>query len=447
MGGRKQMEYFLSLIYTIIDVGCILIFLDAFSDRRFNGVKYWKLACLYIVSGCFIIYIYMSFLNYNSLLKTILILLCSMVFGRFLYKSISTIYLLFVLVLEYTLTYTLSFVNLYISALVCGVSVEVFQQQEKLAPYVISSAIYYFLEITVILIISKVVKRRRKLKDGFKQNSAQALLYLSFPVASFAMLMILLRIASKQGLSDKFIILSCWIIFIANIAILYLLDQMEQQRQNNERLLALSQQLQFQEKNIKEISSLYSSQRKQVHDFRAHLNTLTELLENAHYDDAKKYLKSISEQHNERVFLVNCHNTVLDAIFNLKASEALKKNINIHFEVNNLSQLSLDPIDLTVLLSNLLDNAIEGCEKIHSGREIQICASLERKCFRFIVRNTSLPVRITNGEIVSTKSNSSLHGYGLINVKAILDKYNGEYTMSYKNGYFQFIFELTPNQN
>lgn len=349
--------------------------------------------------------------------------------------------------LEYLLTYTISFVNLYISSLVCGVSVQVFQQQEKMTPFIISSAIYYFLEVALIVTICKVIKSKWNPKDGFTQNSAQALLYLSFPVASFAMLLILLRISSKQEISNNFIISGCWIIFIANIAILYLLNQMEQQRQNNARLLALSQQLQFQEKNIKGISSLYSSQRKQVHDFRAHLNTLTELLDNAHYNDAKEYLKSISDQHNEQVFLVNCHHAVLDAIFNLKASEALKKNINIHFEVNDLSQLSFNPIDLTVLLSNLLDNAIEGCEKIHSEREIQIFASLERERFCCIVRNTSLPVRITNGEILTTKSNSNLHGYGLINVKAILNKHNGEYTMSYKNGFFQFIFELPHHQD
>lgn len=112
-----------------------------------------------------------------------------------------------------------------------------------------------------------------------------------------------------------------------------------------------------------------------------------------------------------------------------------------------MSQLSFNPIDLTVLLSNLLDNAIEGCEKIHSEREIQIFASLERERFCCIVRNTSLPVRITNGEILTTKSNSNLHGYGLINVKAILNKHNGEYTMSYKNGFFQFIFELPRHQD
>lgn len=441
------MEYFLSVIYTIIDVGCILIFFDAFSDRRFSGLKYWGLACLYTVSAYLVIYTCTYFFEHDVFLKIVLVLLCGLVFGRVLYKSISTIYLLLLLMLEYLLTYTISFVNLYISSLVCGVSVQVFQQQEKMTPFIISSAIYYFLEVALIVTICKVIKSKWNPKDGFKQNSAQALLYLSFPVASFAMLLILLRISSKQEISNNFIISGCWIIFIANIAILYLLNQMEQQRQNNARLLALSQQLQFQEKNIKGISSLYSSQRKQVHDFRAHLNTLTELLDNAHYNDAKEYLKSISDQHNEQVFLVNCHHAVLDAIFNLKASEALKKNINIHFEVNDLSQLSFNPIDLTVLLSNLLDNAIEGCEKIHSEREIQIFASLERERFCCIVRNTSLPVRITNGEILTTKSNSNLHGYGLINVKAILNKHNGEYTMSYKNGFFQFIFELPRHQD
>lgn len=441
------MEYFLSVIYTIIDVGCILIFFDAFSDRRFAGLKYWGLACLYTVSAYLVIYTCTYFFEHDVFLKIVLVLLCGLVFGRVLYKSISTIYLLLLLMLEYLLTYTISFVNLYISSLVCGVSVQVFQQQEKMTPFIISSAIYYFLEVALIVTICKVIKSKWNPKDGFKQNSAQALLYLSFPVASFAMLLILLRISSKQEISNNFIISGCWIIFIANIAILYLLNQMEQQRQNNARLLALSQQLQFQEKNIKGISSLYSSQRKQVHDFRAHLNTLTELLDNAHYNDAKEYLKSISDQHNEQVFLVNCHHAILDAIFNLKASEALKKNINIHFEVNDLSQLSFNPIDLTVLLSNLLDNAIEGCEKIHSEREIQIFASLERERFCCIVRNTSLPVRITNGEILTTKSNSNLHGYGLINVKAILNKHNGEYTMSYKNGFFQFIFELPHHQD
>lgn len=154
------MEYFLSVIYTIIDVGCILIFFDAFSDRRFSGLKYWGLACLYTVSAYLVIYTCTYFFEHDVFLKIVLVLLCGLVFGRVLYKSISTIYLLLLLMLEYLLTYTISFVNLYISSLVCGVSVQVFQQQEKMTPFIISSAIYYFLEVALIVTICKVIKSK-----------------------------------------------------------------------------------------------------------------------------------------------------------------------------------------------------------------------------------------------------------------------------------------------
>ena len=128
-------------------------------------------------------------------------------------------------------------------------------------------------------------------------------------------------------------------------------------------------------------------------------------------------------------------------------SEAIKHNIDIHFEVNDLSGLSLDAIDLTVLLSNLIDNAIEGCERSSPNPSIQIRACIKSDQFNCIIRNTSLPVRIIHNEIASTKSNPHLHGFGLSNIKAILNKYCGEYAMSYKDGYFQFIFEIPLNRS
>ena len=148
---------------------------------------------------------------------------------------------------------------------------------------------------------------------------------------------------------------------------------------------------------------------------------------------------------SDPIFLVNCHHPVLNALFNSKASEAIRQNIDVHFEVNDLSGLMIDAIDLTVLLSNLIDNAIEGCKKCAQNRSIQIQANMKASQFSFIIRNTALPVKIINNEIPSTKSSLHLHGFGLSNIKAILNKYCEEYAMSYKDGYFQFIFEIPLN--
>lgn len=203
--------------------------------------------------------------------------------------------------------------------------------------------------------------------------------------------------------------------------------------------------MQLQRKNIEETLNWYSTQRKQVHDFRAHLNVLSQLIGNQDYDTVEKYLKSILDQQSERIFLVDCHHSVLNALFNSKISEATKHNIDVHFAVNDLSELSLDAVDLTVLLSNLLDNAIEGCKQVSQNRSIQVQACVKTNQFNFIIRNSSLPVHIVQNEIQSTKSSQYLHGFGLSNIKAIISKYHGEYAMSYKENYFQFIFEIPLN--
>lgn len=47
MGGRKQVEYLLSVLYTVIDASCILIFLDTFAPRRLVGIKHHLIAATY----------------------------------------------------------------------------------------------------------------------------------------------------------------------------------------------------------------------------------------------------------------------------------------------------------------------------------------------------------------------------------------------------------------
>ena len=438
------MEYLLSALYSSVDSICLLVFLSAFASQRFTKIKQGFIASLYILSVCIAVILNIILFQYNTTIKVALVLVCGFLYGRILYKNISTPYLLLFVILEYLLTYLLSFISLYISAVICNVNISTFKEKE-VTPFVVSSAIYYFLQVIFILTIKKLVWHKKNPKNNLGQNSIQIILYLLFPLASFAMLLVLLRITSRQGLSEGAIIGCCWMIFIANVAILYLLDQMERNRQSREKLLALDQQIQLQGKNIEEACNLYSNQRKQIHDFRAHLDMLKQLLDGQQFDAAESYLDSILKQQSERIFLVNCHHAVLNTLFNSKASEAIRQNIDVHFEVNDLSSLTIDAIDLTVLLSNLIDNAIEGCKRCAQNRSIQIQANVRAGQFSFIIRNTALPVKIINNEIPSTKSNPHLHGFGLSNIKAILNKYCGEYAMSYKDGYFQFIFEIPLN--
>ena len=90
-------------------------------------------------------------------------------------------------------------------------------------------------------------------------------------------------------------------------------------------------------------------------------------MKNQEYSAAEEYLEKITEQQTDRLFLVNTHHPILDALFNTKAAEATQKKISIDFEVNDLSNLPFDASDMVVLLSNLLDNAIEAWQQYDKG--------------------------------------------------------------------------------
>ena len=103
-------------------------------------------------------------------------------------------------------------------------------------------------------------------------------------------------------------------------------------------------------------------------------------------------------------------------------------------------------VDLTILISNTLDNAIEACEKLpEEDRRIFVQVLLEEDVLFYAVRNRSLPVNVQPGQLpVTTKIPPSLHGYGLENVRTTLKKYSSLYAINYADGWFGFATDL-PN--
>ena len=143
----------------------------------------------------------------------------------------------------------------------------------------------------------------------------------------------------------------------------------------------------------------------------------------------------------KRILLVNTHHAALDALLNQKALVAKNRKIDIQFSVNDLSPIKIDMVDLTVVISNTLDNAIEACEKLpETDRQIYVQALLEEDELFYAVRNKSLPVNMVANQLpASTKENPSFHGYGLQNVHTTLEKVPHAFTpWTMKNGWFEF---------
>lgn len=232
------------------------------------------------------------------------------------------------------------------------------------------------------------------------------------------------------------------------IAALLFISWMEQNANFREEAISLQAKSKAQQESIEALSAAYAQQRKLTHDFRAHLSTLDGMLmqQNRDINTIQTYIHSLQSKQNERILLVNTHHAALDALLNQKALVAKNRKIDIQFSVNDLSPIKIDMVDLTVVISNTLDNAIEACEKLpETDRQIYVQALLEEDELFYAVRNKSLPVNMVANQLpASTKENPSFHGYGLQNVHTTLEKYHTLYAMDYENGWFEFATEL-PN--
>lgn len=231
-------------------------------------------------------------------------------------------------------------------------------------------------------------------------------------------------------------------IAVFDIAAVFLVSWIEQTSRARADSLSLQAQVKAQSEGIEALSAANAAQRKMTHDFRAHLEVLSALLHQNETQKARDYIQKLHDEQNERLFYVNTHHASIDAILNQKTRIAQNHGIDVQFQVNDLSGLQVNPVDITVVISNLMDNAIEACDQLEiENRQIHIKAVLEDEFF-FSIRNTSLPVTVHNNSVATTKKDTLLHGYGLQNVKTILSRYDSLFGIDYKDGWFLAYLEI-----
>lgn len=230
---------------------------------------------------------------------------------------------------------------------------------------------------------------------------------------------------------------------IVDVAALLLFDRLERSAIDREALVAARERARVQDENLQALSQAYSAQRKLTHDFRGCLATLSGLLEQGDVAAAQRYLEELKVRQTERILLVNTHNAAIDAVLNQKGYAAQKRGLDLRFRVNDLSALQLNAVDVTLVLGNLLDNAMEACAALPERdrwveAEILYHAKGDPPSLTLSVVNPSRPVTVVDGQIATTKPDPMLHGYGLQNVREILGRYGAEYTCFYEKGRFVF---------
>lgn len=427
------------LVSAVAFFGAILLY-GAFSPRRFSGWEFWLCFAAYCV-----------LLEGNSFLANELFSVCGAVgngVGRqTLYNVIRYALLYALLFRERPMVYLSVTVIFYswaccIENLVVG-AILIFQNNTVRSALENPTRSWLFW-IDQLLILCGCAAIRKAHPFQPQTNGSQNRFAIPAIISLVSLVMAgRLQNGYYQGeINGAFLFYFSAVLLFADVMTFVLIVWNEKDERLKGENLTLTARARTQAESIEALSASYAAQRKLTHDFNAHLATLSSYLDNGQIKDAQDYMATLQEQQTDRILIANTRNSTIDALLNQKAQAAKKNNIDIRFKVNDLSGIQVAPIDLVIIIGNLLDNAIEACVKLPVGeREIYAQLLLEDTLF-LSFRNTSLPVEIINGYIATTKKPPDLHGFGLQNVKTALGKYDSFYDMAYEDGYFAFTIEM-----
>lgn len=200
--------------------------------------------------------------------------------------------------------------------------------------------------------------------------------------------------------------------------------------------LDISQEL-LQRQN-KEIHEIYRKNRKYLHEYHHTMEYLYYCVKDKKYEEAEDFLGrhlAVLKKENRQVWTGL---PFLDFIINYKKQAMDSKDIVFQLELD-IYEYPFEEAELGILLGNLLDNAIEACEKCEPGRR-NIYLKIWNVKYMFLlkmVNSSSKYPELKEQRFITDKADKKIHGMGTEQVRRIVEKYGGDISFQYSREDFE----------
>ena len=195
-----------------------------------------------------------------------------------------------------------------------------------------------------------------------------------------------------------------------------------------------------------EIQNIYQTMRAWRHDYHNHMQAIKALLEMKKMAELSDYLDNLEKDLDSIDIAIRTGNVGLDAILSSKVSIARKNNIDVNCTAKVPSNLSVPDVHLCAIVGNLMDNAIEACEKMKCGPGSEGAVDAAPRFIRIYIGlfKSQLYISVTNStkekkrrrvsELVTKKLGE--HGFGLRRIDRLVAQYDGYVNRKNEPGVF-----------
>ena len=164
------------------------------------------------------------------------------------------------------------------------------------------------------------------------------------------------------------------------------------------------------------------------HDQRHHIAVLSSYAEGNDIDSIKKYLYSMKTDLDLATTLINTGNIVLDAILSSKLHLCQSERIPLKIVASNVGSLPLSDTELSSMIGNILDNAIEACRVCKTANKPEfISFQIAKRKGMIIIStlNSSAGIYVFDEDNLLSSKKDAGHGYGIRRIKQIAKRANG----------------------
>ncbi len=224
------------------------------------------------------------------------------------------------------------------------------------------------------------------------------------------------------------------IVFVYRLLISRFIKMVNEKEYLEYEVKLLKNQSEMQRKYYMQQEKKYNRTVRVLHDVNKHIKVIEQLYRNGTMGGASEYAEQIKHMLKPLLPVKYTGNPILDILLADKAVIIKEKKIEFEIKVNNVDLNFIDSVDVTVIFGNLLDNSIEACESMDTGKKIFIDIHSYYEMVSIRIENTYTSVKWKNGLPVSQKGKD--RGIGLSNVMHCIEKYDGNMKLSSKEGKF-----------
>lgn len=212
--------------------------------------------------------------------------------------------------------------------------------------------------------------------------------------------------------------------------------------------------LEIQQLQYEKIAGEIENTRRMRHDLRHHYNSLTDMLEKKQFDEMREYLSKTFDSTVSRVYEVYCRNMTVNSLLQYYVGMARDEDIRCEISAE-CAELTIDPVDLTVIFGNAMENAIHACRKCPENRWISVQVGIVSGSLAIEISNSCKAVRLNRqfqtedgfSPAEAFQSDRVGGGYGLHSLSYTARKYDGSARFRFNAETETFTTRIRLNAN